>query len=118
MQERIERIAELAEPYAHKAGHCLYHLAAVVLKGGKPIGYGWNTRTRHAEVNAILNATRSVRGCDMLVLRSTPTGYAMSKPCEDCQRFIKQAGIRKVYYSTRDGFGTWKVKRGVFIESV
>jgi len=114
---KIERIAELTEPYAHKAGHCLYHLAAVVLKGGKPIGFGWNTATRHAEVNAITNATRSARGCDLLVLRTTPTGYAMSKPCSECQKFIKAAGIRKVYYTTRVGWGEWKVKRGVFIEN-
>ena len=91
MIERIERIAELTEPYAHKAGHCLYHLAAVVLKGGKPISYGWNTRTRHAKVNAILNATRSVRGCDMLVLRQHQRAMLWLNPVR----------IAKVYQASR-----------------
>ncbi|QBQ07927.1 deoxycytidylate deaminase [Spiroplasma gladiatoris] len=44
----------------------------------------------HAEANAILSATFSVRGCTM---------YTSQFPCYECAKTIVQAGITKVIYS-------------------
>lgn len=44
----------------------------------------------HAELNAILNATRSVIGC---------TIYVSLFPCNECAKAIIQSGIKKVVYS-------------------
>ena len=47
----------------------------------------------HAELNAILNSNRSVRGCEIYVY---PT---MMEPnsCPECSKAIVQSGITKVY---------------------
>ena len=43
----------------------------------------------HAEVNAILHATKSVRGC---------TAYVTLFPCNECAKVLVQAGIKKIVY--------------------
>ena len=43
----------------------------------------------HAELNAILNSQRSVRGC---------TIYVSLFPCNECAKAIIQSGIREVIY--------------------
>jgi len=43
----------------------------------------------HAELNAILNATQSVRGCALFVTLS---------PCRECAKAIIQSGIELVVY--------------------
>ena len=45
----------------------------------------------HAELNAILNAPRSVQGC---------TIYVSLFPCNECAKAIIQAGIRKIVYES------------------
>lgn len=47
-------------------------------------------RTVHAEVNAILSAHSSVRGCTLYV---TPL-----HPCSNCAAIIIQAGIKEVHF--------------------
>lgn len=49
--------------------------------------------TVHAEINAILNSNKSVRGCDLYVY---PT--MMVPPCcPDCAKAVTNAGIKNVY---------------------
>lgn len=43
----------------------------------------------HAELNAILNATRNLRGCSL---------YVSLFPCNECAKAIIQAGIGEVVY--------------------
>jgi len=43
----------------------------------------------HAEVNAILNSTKNLKGCTM---------YVKLFPCNECTKFIIQSGIKKVVY--------------------
>lgn len=45
----------------------------------------------HAELNAILNSQRSVRGC---------TIYASLFPCNECAKAIIQSGIKKIVYES------------------
>jgi len=54
-------------------------------------------------VNAIRQANKT-EGADIYVTRHTPTGMAMSKPCADCMKAIKVAGIRRIYYTSRSGY--------------
>ena len=53
-------------------------------KQERPKKYFWVT---HAELNAILNASRSVEGCIM---------YTNGIPCTECAKAIIQSGIQKV----------------------
>jgi dCMP deaminase len=43
----------------------------------------------HAELNAILNSPRSVRGCEL---------YVSLFPCNECAKAIIQAGIQEIVY--------------------
>lgn len=45
----------------------------------------------HAELNAILNSQRSVRGC---------TIYVSLFPCSECAKAIIQSGIKKIVYES------------------
>jgi len=45
----------------------------------------------HAELNAILNSPRSVRGC---------TIYVSLFPCNECAKAIIQSGIKKIVYES------------------
>ena len=44
----------------------------------------------HAELNAILNSTRSLKGCRI---------YVSLFPCNECAKAIIQAGIKEIIYS-------------------
>jgi dCMP deaminase len=50
-------------------------------------------RSIHAEVNAIINASRTVRGCTMYVTR---------EPCRECRKVLKAAGIERVLTPSED----------------
>ena len=43
----------------------------------------------HSEMNAILHARRSLKGCVL---------YSTHAPCNNCLKHILQAGIREIYY--------------------
>lgn len=51
----------------------------------------------HAELNAILNSPRSVKGC---------TVYVSLFPCNECAKAIIQSGIKKVVYESDKYDGT------------
>jgi dCMP deaminase len=51
----------------------------------------------HAELNAILNAPRPVRGC---------TIYVSLFPCNECAKAIIQSGIRRIVYESDKYNGT------------
>ncbi len=70
---------------------------------GMPEGYNessdlWERPTKydhviHAEVNAILNCSKTTRGAKIFV-----TLY----PCKECAKIIAAAGIKEVYYATSE----------------
>ena len=51
----------------------------------------------HAELNAILNSTRSVKNC---------TIYVSLFPCNECAKAIIQSGIKKIVYESDKYNGT------------
>ena len=51
----------------------------------------------HAELNAILNSPRSLKGCTL---------YVSLYPCNECAKAIIQAGIKKVIYESDKYCGT------------
>lgn len=48
----------------------------------------------HAEVNAVLNANKSVDGCDLYVY---PT-MMIPNVCPECAKVVAQSGIKRVFY--------------------
>lgn len=95
-----------------------YHLAAILKRGGKVIRVGVNTDKTHprfkrqyedgewgSHMHAEMNVLRFAQPGDVIeVMRfSKSEELTMAKPCRWCQKFIREAGIKKVLYTNDDG---------------
>jgi tRNA(Arg) A34 adenosine deaminase TadA len=102
--------------------HNKWKLGSVVFRGGSVLGLGHNTKRNdpsnmedgehiHASVHAEVSALRSTsvtEGAKIFVARVTPGGnLALARPCKRCLKTIKDAGIRRVYYTNETG--NWSV---------
>lgn len=91
---------------------------AVLVKGGNIISRGYNKPKRnifidihayhdgcniHSELDCILKARRkrNLKGCKMYVarMRKDTKKPAMSKPCQMCEKVLKEYGIKRVYFT-------------------
>lgn len=105
-----------------------YQIGAVLLKHGKVLSTGFNSMRHqskfktthyegsyHAEVSCILNAIRassveSLKGCTMVVVRVRNSGeLGLALPCKSCYDIIQKMGIKKVLFSTNDGFSEVRI---------
>jgi cytidine deaminase len=79
--------------------------AALVVRGGSIISVGVNHETTHAEVQALKTLWPSERrGTRIIVVRMTRGGrLGMSKPCAECETFMREAGVKSVQYSDAAG---------------
>jgi deoxycytidylate deaminase len=58
----------------------------------------------HAEQAAVIAARDAAHGCSIAVVRIHKNGeFAPSRPCEICQEFLVDSGIREFYYIGEDG---------------
>lgn len=90
---------------------------AVVVKGGRVLGTGWNRDRNsptiidpdrikqdcsyHAEEVAIREAGSNLKGAVIYVARINKQGKDRdSKPCIKCSSLIKEAGIKRVVYTS------------------
>ena len=85
---------------------------AVVVQGGKVVASGHNKVTtrvpshmysKHAEMAAIdqfSSKTKTLNDACVYVVRIGKCGLADSTPCVLCQQFMKQRGIKRVFFST------------------
>ena len=114
----LEKVAEAIEPVAN------HRLAASLIHKNNIISIGFNKKKTHpfqrqyaknedaiylhAEIDCIINAMRNgeedMSKYSLYVLRAKKDGNGLAKPCEGCQRAIAAMGIKKVYYTTDEGF--------------
>lgn len=101
-----------------------YPMAAIIVKGGRPVAFGLNKKTPgilkdkryglskngyligvHAELSAVLDAARGdIRGATCYISGSTKGGrFILSKPCERCLAVLIEAGIKKIVYHCDQG---------------
>ncbi|MHA2280045.1 MAG: deaminase [Promethearchaeota archaeon] len=94
----------------------VFRLGAVVFNRHRILGAGYNrvfskggkdNQGDCAEVLAIKKApSKYLDGATILVCRVNNSGsFGMSKPCGRCMKLIAKSGIKKVIFSTPDG---WK----------
>lgn len=111
---------ELAVEAAHKSDHDKWKLGSVLWRGGSLLSVGHNRVknhpsviedekyfhcTIHAEVDAIKGAGNP-SGAKLFVARITRSGrLGLAKPCDRCMEVIREAGIRRIFYTCADG--TW-----------
>lgn len=117
-----KRFFELCERLSYKSNHGKFRIGAIIVEKSRVIGVGFNQvktspysghkfNMRHAEFNAILNTHREdLSGCELYVFRrGFDNKVRISKPCGSCHKFLKQMGIKKVYYSINDGFESYEI---------
>jgi len=105
-----------------------FRLGCVIVKGHRIISSGHNSATKthslqakidtqyfkcdcsgfvHAEVDALVPLIEQhidLTQASIYVYRSSCNGRGMARPCPRCIYLIKKVGIRKINYSTSDGF--------------
>jgi deoxycytidylate deaminase len=115
--------------YARTAAMCsagvsrgLFRHGAVLVRRNTVISAGFNQYKTHPNlvINITLDYTPYLHaeshclfkygldnssGCDMYVIRlKRDNSIGLSKPCENCHFFIREANLRKVYYTTNNGY--------------
>ena len=101
--------------------HPHYKMSAIITKGGRVISIGFNRAPSgylksklfcdfhgvHAEVDAILNCSdkEDLKGAEMYVVGRRPRTGALilSRPCELCQKYVENCGLKAIYYHDSDG---------------
>lgn len=65
----------------------------------------------HSESSAIIHlGLTQCRKCDIYVIRiKKDNSLGLSKPCSSCNKLIKYVGIKRVYYSTDEGYESYEV---------
>ena len=88
--------------------------AVLVKKGSRPLSVGFNVKkfhpkgypnkNQHAEWRAVQTCSSGVEGATIFVYREHgKTGLPMlAKPCENCEKFLKESGIKTVFYTTSE----------------
>lgn len=97
-----------------KVGACLLYKGGVVSIGfnqilkSHPITRMFNEhQTIHAEVSAIvrLKNKKLLKDCTMVVYREGAKGnLALARPCPTCKKILKFFKIKKIAYTTYDGY--------------
>lgn len=115
---KLARIESLKVDFRHKIG-------AVLVKGAKPVSIGRNHplkchpiikkysefKTIHAEFDAIIGIDRHLAiGGTLYVYREDFYGsLSLAKPCPMCLAFLLECGIKRIYYTTADGYDEIKL---------
>ena len=75
-------------------------VSCIIVYNNKIISKAYNTKYSknnplgHAEINAIIKATKKLKTVNLMDC----TMYVTLKPCDLCQNLIKECRIKKVYY--------------------
>jgi deoxycytidylate deaminase len=117
LYNRDETHLRLARLTARNSTAVNYKLGAVLARGRKVLGVGFNDPLKthpssntygqkiHAELAAIINARCDLNGATLYVFRSGKNERPLlSKPCLHCQALIEREGIKTVVFTINDGF--------------
>lgn len=111
LQNDYPTIMRILHDLAQKSNHLWAKHSAVVVRGGNIIAKASNKDYKHAECKALDALWPSERrGSTVWSVRWRRSGgWAMAKPCYDCEKYLKQNGVKKVIYS--DDFGNLNTMR-------
>jgi len=116
---RATHITKQADP------NCTFAVGAIIVLGSRIISTGACTTKTHpanpkikastkrdqlcAEIVAALKSTKilsraQIKNCRVYIARKRKDGtVAMAKPCKHCTKFLKELGIRAVFYTNNIG---------------
>lgn len=97
--------ASLAQKNCLKSDHHQHYHCAIVVKGGSVVSVGYNVGTKHAEIQALNKMWPSERkGVTLYSFRFRKGGtWGMAKPCRKCESYLKENGVKVVYYTDENG---------------
>ena len=117
-----KRYIEFAKRVAEQSNYGKFRHGAVLVKGSSVRSIscnkhrhcsfgarfrreGYGEATLHAELGAILGLSRSTtQGATVYVARINKEGKArISKPCPMCEAAMRHVGVRRVYYTNKQG---------------
>lgn len=101
----------IAQRLAEKSP-CAFRHASIVVRNGNILSTGFNHGGLHAEESALgsLRLGDRARGAVLYSFRFTKlNALGMAKPCPNCAKLIREAGVKKVYYSTPNGLFSYLV---------
>ncbi len=126
---RDSRLLSLAMKLTYHSNHHQYPMAAILAISGHPVSMGINkrdcghpkqkhtylegemARSTHAELSAIIGVPREVLGKSTLYVarrRKGDNSAGLASPCSVCWQIIREAGIKRVVWTTGDGIGSWR----------
>lgn len=91
-------------------GHNDYRKMHPYHRMGKYVGYKTNPHlyqsALHSEISAILKlGEEDLRKYTVVNVRiDGNNNLALSKPCPNCERVLRQVGFKRLWYSTKNGF--------------
>ena len=111
------RFMEIAKKVAQKSDS-KFRLACVITDKNKVLSFGWNFMGKtnpncktfsnyiHAENHALLgNSFRSLKGTTAYICRIKKDGsFGMARPCPICYESLKLAQVKKIVYTTSNGY--------------
>lgn len=120
MSDKIPLPFRIALTMAKKSEYRPYKIGACLMRGSRVISGGFNqikthpiTRRfenhyitgLHAEMHACVGVNeKNLKGADIYVIRARRDNtIGLAKPCSICQCFLRELGIRRVYFSNNDG---------------
>ena len=120
---------KVAKAISELSNHPRYKIGATVVLKHRLLSSGFNSDTkthplqkkynrfrftdegahkRHAELSALLPLIREgvdLSDASIFVYREHKNGtLACARPCKACMQLIKDCGIRKIFYTTEDGY--------------
>lgn len=94
-----------ASNLSKKSGHPKFQHGSIVVLRNSIVGRGANWGFTHAEVSSIASIRNSYSKSSndklvVFVCRVNARGlFRNSKPCQNCQLYMRRRGIKKVYYT-------------------
>jgi len=126
---KTKKFIELAGNVANQSEYPQFKHGAVLVKASSVINTAFNKNgycsfgarfyegnsanaTLHAELASILNIEReNTENSTVYTVRVNNAGeYRLSKPCRMCERAMRFCGVKRVVYSTNDGFEEMRLK--------
>lgn len=134
--DTLPKIFKWAQIAQKMSTHSKFKLGAVIVKNSKVISKGFNREGKthpllvkekqsfydskpylveniHAEFHAIMRTVNKsdLKGSTIIVFRCTSDGtLALARPCNSCQLFLKKFGIKKMIYTTSEGWNEERLK--------
>lgn len=99
------RMLRSIKKFALKSRHPYFKHATLILHDSRVVAWGINHTHIHSERNAAAKIKGTLEPFMILNIRVTKTGlFANSKPCEECEKYLRKRGAIWITYSTPTGF--------------